>query len=678
MHFSRLIYFLSLVLSYKSLSTALPTPADELEPLIESPFVDPPDQNVTISARAPYIPAWHFYADATHSTHQQKFDQLAPAGWRMISLSVYGSPAKYAAIWVKRAGPGYAAIHGATAAQYQKWFNDWSAKGLVSTIVTVTGPANSPVYAGVMEAIQVASWFQRCGMTKADFETQNQLRREASMALKSFREYGTSGDRRYCGLWHGNGGFEKWSAHITQSYSEYQLSVNAEIQKRYWRPAYVTASEDNYITSFFTDTSIGPWIARHGLTSAQLDSEYKTHMANYFYPIQIQGSGNGANTRFTALFAQQDTPTPRTWTANGPGATGFKNNAAAIQTVDTHMQAWMAANGVRQAQVAIGKKGSILLERAYTWAEPDRHRTTTTDRFLLASVSKMFVAGAIQHLYNAGKLKASTEVYPLLGYKNPTDSRVSKITIDNLINHAGGYDRTVSGDPIVMFREIAKARGGSAPASMKDVVDYMFKKKLDFDPGAKYAYSNYGYMLLSYVVEKVSGVSYYTYLKNNVLGGLDVVPYATAGSAHVTDPIFQEGAWLGPDAANPTSDLLVPGQYGGDGLYKESSNGPSAMSCSATSLARYIYTHGERFIIRLLFELKVLTYIALAVRGIGGRAANNWHDGVMSGSRTFDQSRSDGIDWAVVLNTADFPNGDNFWGLVNGRINAYLDTNPTV
>ena len=55
---------------------------------------------------------WLAYHDRTSADHQAHFDNLFPKGWRMISLSVYGSlgDERYAAIWVKRAGPDWSAV----------------------------------------------------------------------------------------------------------------------------------------------------------------------------------------------------------------------------------------------------------------------------------------------------------------------------------------------------------------------------------------------------------------------------------------------------------------------------------------------------------------------------------------------------------------------------------------
>jgi len=70
----------------------------------------------------------------------------------------------------------------------------------------------------------------------------------------------------------------------------------------------------------------------------------------------------------------------------------------------------MQANAVHAAQFTLSKNGSVLLARAYTWAEPGYRLTQPSDRFLLASVSKMFCEQAIQTLYNSGQLNPPTLV----------------------------------------------------------------------------------------------------------------------------------------------------------------------------------------------------------------------------------------------------------------------------
>jgi hypothetical protein len=68
----------------------------------------------------------------------------------------------------------------------------------------------------------------------------------------------------------------------------------------------------------------------------------------------------------------------------------------------------------------------------YTWAEPGYRVTQPSDRFLLASCSKMFLEAAVQSLYDAKKLSPATNVYPLLGFSGPLDARSDSITVQQL------------------------------------------------------------------------------------------------------------------------------------------------------------------------------------------------------------------------------------------------------
>ena len=174
---------------------------------------------------------------------------------------------------------------------------------------------------------------------------------------------------------------------------------------------------------------------------------------------------------------------------------------------------------MRQCQLSITKNGKPLLDKAYTWSEPERMTTQIDGTFLLASVSKAFVEAAIQSMFDSHKLTPGTKVYSLLGYSASSgDSRRFDITVQQLLDHYGGYNAAKSGDPTYNMRNIAKEENGAnGPATMKNVVDYMFRKSLDSKPGDEFAYSNYGYLLLSYVVEQVTKQPYFTYLQNTIL-----------------------------------------------------------------------------------------------------------------------------------------------------------------
>lgn len=87
------------------------------------------------------IPEFVAYHHVSSSDHQRRFDELYKGGFRIITLTVYGdrnSPS-YAAVWVQRAGPPWAAVHGIDAQGFQTAFDQWASSGFKPTIIVATG-----------------------------------------------------------------------------------------------------------------------------------------------------------------------------------------------------------------------------------------------------------------------------------------------------------------------------------------------------------------------------------------------------------------------------------------------------------------------------------------------------------------------------------------------------------
>lgn len=284
----------------------------------------------------------------------------------------------------------------------------------------------------------------------------------------------------------------------------------------------------------------------------------------------------------------------------------------------------------------------------------------------------MFCCAAIQSLYDRRLLSSTDKVYAKLGYTGtPTDQRVNDITVQDLVDHKGGDDLSKNHiDTVFYMRQIAINRGGSAPASLRDITDWTFKRALDYNPGTlgckdpagnpTYCYSNQGYLILAALVEKVTGQNYFDFLKANVLGTLDVTPWKTAASFHTGDSVTQESWNTGLSALQPTYNNPVANIFGGDGIYKETAMGPSSLAASASTLVKFAATH--------------------AVWGVGGRTTSG-REGAMDGSRTIVVSRGDGVDWAMVVNTRDFRDSDDtppetMWNNAINEISSWLDSGP--
>jgi CubicO group peptidase (beta-lactamase class C family) len=121
-------------------------------------------------------------------------------------------------------------------------------------------------------------------------------------------------------------------------------------------------------------------------------------------------------------------------------------------------------------------------------------------------MNKMFTAVAVLQLAQAGKIKLTD---PLGKYLTdyPNKDLASKVTIHHLLTHTGG-----TGD--FFGPEFDKHR--LELRTLQDYVKLYGQRSVEFEPGSRWAYSNYGFLLLGVLVEKVSGQSYYDYVAEHV------------------------------------------------------------------------------------------------------------------------------------------------------------------
>src|SRR3984957_6972541 len=622
------------------------------------PAIPPAKRTSPMSPQPPQQPvAFQAYHGVSAAQHQAFFNQLSAEGYGMISLSVYGDPgnALYAAVWVNRPMPGWVAVHGVNAAGYQNWFNTWAAKGYASELVSATGSGNDAVFAAVMIQGVTGGWTARHNLSAADFAAQNSAAQSANMIPVCVSIYGDPGSPTYAGIWRANPGFTKWLVNPADPAPSYQATFNTDTQLpgytlNGWRPAYVAVSSDQTYCSVYKDDYVGPWVARHGLSAAQYQAEFDAQNHAGRYPIFVQGGGSGNNIVYTAVFASHDQPIARQWTVTGTAV-------PAQAGIDSAMETFMKTNGVRAAQVAFGKNGPIELARAYTWAEPGYRVTQPSDHFLLASCSKMFCEAVIQALFDAKTLSPTDKAYAKLGLSRPVDPRSDAITIQELLDHTGGYDDSIppNFDPTYSMGSIAKSLGVN-PLTRLEVCKYMYGQPLQHDPGTTNAYSNYGYLLLAAVADAVTTQKdYYSYLQAELLGPESITEagiISTQASGRTAQEAIAEDPGLGMNALDPASPRQVPAVYGGDGEINEIGAATDGLGASARALAQFAHLH--------------------AVWGNGGRAPGFLRAGSTPGASTYVWSRAAGGDAALTINTRPRPAGSP--SDIVGQLQATIDS----
>lgn len=201
--------------------------------------------------------------------------------------------------------------------------------------------------------------------------------------------------------------------------------------------------------------------------------------------------------------------------------------------IDAVMTPFMAANGISAATVAVAKDGVMLAERGYGHRDSARQVALPADAmFITASIVKPVTAAAIRTLARERKLGLADHVF-CTGTNAPCwlapellpaapDARIGAITIAHLLEHQGGWDLDISGDPMVSEFAIAQALGLTLPPQRDDIIRFVLRQPLDFAPGTKTAYANFGYLLLGQLIEKASGKDYVQYVQQTIMAPLGV------------------------------------------------------------------------------------------------------------------------------------------------------------
>ena len=156
--------------------------------------------------------------------------------------------------------------------------------------------------------------------------------------------------------------------------------------------------------------------------------------------------------------------------------------------------------------VLVARGNDILLDKGYgfanlEWNIPDSPKT----KFRLGSITKQFTAASILLLEERGKLSVNDSVKK---YMADAPAAWDKITIFNLLTHTSGIPSFTS------FPDYPKLE--PFPATPAELVARFRDKPLDFQPGEKWSYSNSGYVLLGYLIERISGDSYAHFVQDNI------------------------------------------------------------------------------------------------------------------------------------------------------------------
>lgn len=170
--------------------------------------------------------------------------------------------------------------------------------------------------------------------------------------------------------------------------------------------------------------------------------------------------------------------------------------------------------------VLVARNGKVLVEKIAGRADRGANTPVTAEtRFRIGSMNKMFTSVATLQLVEAGKLSLDDPIGKhLTDY--PNKDIASKVTIRHLLTHSGGTG-DIFGPDFTKNRLTLREHG--------DYVKLYGSRGPTYEPGAEFRYSNYGFVLLGAVIERVTGMPYYDAVRRNAfqragMTGTDSLP----------------------------------------------------------------------------------------------------------------------------------------------------------
>ena len=398
-------------------------------------------------------------------------------------------------------------------------------------------------------------------------------------------------------------------------------------------------------------------------TSTNYAGQFLLPAQNHLYALSFIPQSAGFE---SAALTNYETPTPPFGggilylqgvgvPTNRPGTGPIVPELAPLESAMTN---FLATHNFSAGTLALMKDGKLVFRQGYGWRDTHFNSVIHPDNlFRLASVSKTLTASCIYKLVAAGKITTGTRIYDYLGIApwggTLGDSRITNITVQHLLDHAGGWNQSTSpiGDPMFRTVQVSTNLGLDYPAGPTNVISWVFSKPLDFAPGTTNVYCNLGYSILGRVIEKAGGKPYLDFIQQdllvnagltNLLGFTNVVQSRSRPAD--LDPweiwYADQAQFLTRSSVDFPTNINTRGIDGVD--YYESFDSFGGLSASAIGLCHYLQNYLEGYYARVhgsSFSWNYLFYGSLP-----GASS------VLAQNITQNSSSTNGLEFAALFN----------------------------
>ena len=283
----------------------------------------------------------------------------------------------------------------------------------------------------------------------------------------------------------------------------------------------------------------------------------------------------------------------------------------------------------------------------------------------------MITATAILKIQEDGLLDIEDKVFGETGivtdsiFLNIRDRNLKRINISHLLRHSAGFSQPI-GDPAFNQEGVARTLNKNLPLSIDDMVIYATRNKLRSQPGGSFRYSNLGYIVLSKIIEKVSGKDYESYVKENILEPIGCYDMYIGKNFSINrkenEVDYYEVKEAEPIKAFDGSGELAMKSNGGNNVTLLS--GAGGWIGSPVEILRFVASISKDTIKENILSkesIELMTLYDKKTRPIGWAnvTKNEWfRSGSMAGTSALIKKQRNGYTWIFVSNSSSW-NGPN-------------------
>jgi len=317
------------------------------------------------------------------------------------------------------------------------------------------------------------------------------------------------------------------------------------------------------------------------------------------------------------------------------------------QAVATIVREFLDRFKVPALSIAIARKGKFVLRQGFGVADETTKAPLTPDHlFRIASVSKPFTSAAIFSLIEQGQIGLDDLIFGEKGklgfdFGKTLPDPVKEITVRHLLTHTCGGWTNTHDDPMFL----------NAGMSHSELIEWTLSNQpLTDKPGAKYAYSNFGYCILGRVLEKLTGLPYAQAVQTQVLAKCGITTMRISGNT-LADRAKMEVTYYSHDLAV----LLGIHPYGMNVTRMDSHGGWIARASDLVQFAMHVDGFPNPPDILRAETIKTMTTPTAANPGYAcgwavNKVPNWWHAGSLPGTSSLMVRTASGLCWAALTN----------------------------